>query len=306
MARGALQPVGNRLGHELQDMNDILDLGVIDRPVLVCGGAYGNLEALEALERWAQLHGFAGGDIIHTGDAAAYCADAHLASAFIRERDWPAIKGNVEEQLAAGADDCACGFEEGSVCNAMSARWFAHADQAISGEDRAWMAALPGLIRFTLNGRRFLVVHGSVEQTNCFMFESLDEAVFAEQLDLAEADAVIAGHTGIAFTRLIGERVWHNSGALGMPGNDATPRVWFSTIAPEGDAIRFQHHALVYDHVTAAGKLRAAGLPGGYADGLETGLWPSLDILPAAEAAQTGKAIMLTDVVWQSALAAAI
>jgi hypothetical protein len=26
-----------------------LDLGTFDRPVLICGGAYGNLQALEAL-----------------------------------------------------------------------------------------------------------------------------------------------------------------------------------------------------------------------------------------------------------------
>lgn len=287
-------------------MNETLDIGAFDQPVLICGGAYGNLEALEALERWAQLHGFAHENIIHTGDAAAYCADPHLASSFIRKRGWPSIKGNVEEQLAVGADDCACGFEEGSVCNAMSAKWFAYADASISCEDRAWMAAVPSLRRFTLNGRRFLVVHGSVEKTNCFMFESLDEAVFAEQIALADCDAVIAGHTGIPFTRMIGGRVWHNSGALGMPANDATPRVWFSTLTPEGDAIRFAHHALVYDHQSAADKLRDADLPSGYADGLETGLWPSLDILPPAEKAMTGQPISRSDVLWQPALAQAI
>ena len=168
------------------------------------------------------------------------------------------------------------------------------------------MAALPSLLRFRLNGRRFLVVHGSVEQTNSFMFESLDEAVFAEQIDLADADAVIAGHTGIAFTRMIGDRAWHNCGALGMPANDGTPRVWFSTLTSEGDAIRFAHHALVYDHSSAADKLRRVDLPPGYADGLETGLWPSLDILPPAEKAATGQPISLVDTVWQSALAQAI
>jgi hypothetical protein len=34
-------------------------------------------------------------------------------------------------------------------------------------------------------------------------------------------------------------------------------------------------------------------LPEGYADGLETGLWPSLDILPDAERAATGEALDL-------------
>ena len=287
-------------------MNETLDLGTFEEPVLICGGAYGNLEALEALERWAELHEISPRNIIHSGDVAAYCADANLASQFLRKRGWPSIKGNVEEQLAAGADDCACGFEEGSVCNAMSAKWFAYADRTMSPENRAWMAEIPSYIRFTLNGRRFLVVHGSVELTNSFMFESLDETVFAKQLELADCDAVIAGHTGLPFTRAVGDQVWHNSGALGMPANDGTPRVWFSTLMPEGAGIRFARHGLVYDHGKAAGKLREADLPSGYADGLETGLWPAIDILPPTEAAATGQPIRGSDFEWQPALAQAI
>lgn len=285
-------------------MKNSTSLGDFNQPLLVCGGAYGNLEALEAVERWAGLHGFTNNRILHTGDAAAYCADAAAASTFIGERGWPSIKGNVEEQLAVGADNCACGFDEGSICNTMSAKWFAHADAAISKADRDWMAALPQYLEFTMNGRRFLVVHGGIDQTNRFMFESLDDEAFAAQLDLAGSDAVIAGHTGIAFTRQTGSRVWHNSGALGLPANDGTARVWFSTIEPDGDAIRFCHHALVYDHDTAAMKLRAAGLPAGYADALQSGLWPSLDILPPTERQATGVALRCDDHVWLNELEA--
>ena len=287
-------------------MTSVRNLGTIDEPVLVCGGAYGNLEALQALERWADMHAIQPANIIHTGDVAAYCADAAAASTFVRERGWPAIKGNVEEQLAVGADDCACGFEEGSVCNAMSAQWFAHADRTVSRDDRTWMADLPARLAFTMNGRRFCVVHGAVDQTNRFMFASLGEGEFAAQFDLPGADCVIAGHTGIPFTRQIGERVWHNSGALGMPATDGTPRVWFSVVAPDGDAISFTHHALVYDHKTAADKVRRQALPAGYADGLETGLWPSLDILPAEEAGRTGHAISLPQHLWPARLASCL
>ncbi len=287
-------------------MTASLHLGDIEHPLLICGGAYGNLEALEALKRWARLHGFGNRQIIHTGDAVAYCADAAAVTALLRDRGWAAIKGNVEEQLGAGADDCACGFAEGSACNTMSAQWYAHADRSITGGDRSWMAILPARLSFTMNGRRFMVVHGGVDKTNRFMFESLDEAAFAQQLDLAGCDCIIAGHTGIPFTRQIGDRVWHNSGALGMPANDGTPRVWFSVIEPDGDAIRFSHHALVYDHATAAQKTRRAGLPEGYADALETGLWPSLDILPDAERVQTGVPLKPAEHVWKPQLAQAV
>ncbi len=287
-------------------MSNILDLGNITRPLLVCGGAYGNLEALVALERWAALHGYRDDQIVHTGDAAAYCADAAGACRFIRERGWASIKGNVEEQLAAGADDCACGFQEGSVCNELSAQWYAYADATITAADRAWMSTLPCRIEFTMNGRRFVVVHGAVDQTNCFMYESLDEMTFSDQLQLSRSDAIIASHTGIPFTRPLGSRVWHNSGALGMPANDGTTRVWFSIVTPVGGGIRFSHHGLVYDHETAARKVRTAGLPNGYADSLETGLWPSIDILPMSEAEATGVALGFDDLAWRRELDKAV
>jgi hypothetical protein len=44
--------------------------------------------------------------------------------------------------------------------------------------------------------------------------------------------------------------------------------------------------------------MRERGLPEGYARGLETGLWPNLDILPAAERQRTGLPIAADSVRW--------
>jgi hypothetical protein len=74
-----------------------------------------------------------------------------------------------------------------------------------------------------------------------------------------------------------------------MPANDGTPRVWFSILTPSADGIEIEHLALGYDHATAARKMRAHDLPEGYAAALETGLWPSLDVLTAPEKARCGR-----------------
>lgn len=73
-----------------------------------------------------------------------------------------------------------------------------------------------------------------------------------------------------------------------MPANDGTPRTWYSMLRRERDGIGIEHRAFAYDHSRAAAKMRERGLPEGYADALETGLWPNLDILPPAECARTG------------------
>jgi hypothetical protein len=46
---------------------------------------------------------------------------------------------------------------------------------------------------------------------------------------------------------------------------------------------------LGYDHHGAAAAMRRAGHANGYARTLVTGLWPSLDVLPPAERAATGR-----------------
>jgi predicted phosphodiesterase len=270
-----------------------LHLGTSDSPLLICGGAYGNLQALEALAAFQSETGIPDSHVIHTGDAVAYCAYTEAATQFIASRRWHAVKGNVEEQIAAGAQDCGCGFEEGSACDVASARWYAHAVATLSPASKAWMTALPSHLTFEMSGRRVRVVHGSVNQTNRFMWASLPEADFSGELDASDAELVIAGHTGIPFTRFIGARCWHNSGALGMPANDGTPRVWVSVLSPGSSGIKISHHALSFDGATAAAAIRRDGMPTGYADGLETGLWPSLDILPEVERAATGRALDL-------------
>lgn len=268
-----------------------LDLGELGGTVLVCGGIYGNLEALDALLAEAGRLGVPFTRIIHTGDVAAYCADARACAERIAELGLHAIRGNVEEQLAVGAADCACGFEEGSACADLSEAWYAHALSEMTPELQAWMAALPAHLVFTMGGVPFRVVHGGVGEISRFLFASAPASAFRDEFALAQADVVIAGHSGVPFTRSFGHRLWHNTGALGLPANDGTQRVWYTLVRAEIDRVVFEHVPLTYDYRTAAAKVRRAGLPEGYARCLETGLWPSLDVMPRAERAARGRPI---------------
>lgn len=273
-------------------------IGVFDAPLILCGGAYSNLEALQALFAEADRLGIPHERIIHSGDVIAYCADPEASARLLMESGAHAIKGNVEEQLGQNAGDCACGFEEGSKCQALSAEWYAHADEQVSKDTRSWMADLPDQITFTVNDRTFRVVHGGVNQINRFMFASLGDSVFDGELVQSGTNCVIAGHTGIPFTRHVGGRIWHNCGALGLPANDGTPRGWFTILTPMVHGVRFEHRPLHYDHITAARKMRNAGLSSEYAGALESGRWPTMDILPDAEKSGVGKPISFGSVVW--------
>jgi len=260
-------------------------------PVLLFGGCYSNLQATAALLDFAAARGIGPENMVCTGDIIAYGADARATLRLVRARAIATIAGNCEVALAAGAGDCGCGFAPDSPCDALAAQWYAHARGEIEDEDREFMASLPAALTFALGGKVFRVVHGNVERMNAFVFPSASGMEFLRQIDLAGADAVIAGHCGVPFTRRMGGKIWHNPGSIGLPANDGTPRVWFSLLEVRDGEIIFTPRALDYDFAAAAAAMRAKGLPEGYAAALETGIWPSLDILPEADRRWTGVAM---------------
>ena len=270
----------------------------MDGPVLVFGGPYSNLEATRAVLAEAERLAIPSSRVICTGDIVAYGADALATVSAVRAAGIAAIMGNCEESLAANSGDCGCGYAEGSACDRLASEWYAHADRTLDDESRRWMATLPRRLTIEIGGRRLAVVHGGTRRINRFVFASTPEPVKRDELADCAEDGVIAGHSGIPFTEIVGGKLWHNAGAIGMPANDGTPRCWFSLLVPSEDGLRIEHRALAYDYRTAAEKMRAAGLPAGYAAALETGLWPSLDVLPAAETAETGKPIEPGALIW--------
>jgi predicted phosphodiesterase len=269
-------------------MNEI-DLGTLDGPVLVFGGPYSNLEAAEAIRAEARRLGIPPARTISTGDVVAYCADPGATVALIRDWGIPVVLGNVEEQLGAGAEDCACGFTPGSACEALSAQWYAHAECQITQDDRRWMAGLPRLIRFTLGGRRLAAIHGGATRINRWVFASTPASEKLAEMALTGAEGIVAGHCGLPFVDFPGGRLWCNAGTVGMPANDGTPRAWYAVLTPERQgALAVELRALDYDFRRAAQKMRNRGLAESYARALETGLWPPADILPPAELAAAG------------------
>jgi predicted phosphodiesterase len=257
-------------------------------PLLVFGGPYSNLRALAALRARAGELGIPAASCICTGDVVAYCAEPEETTAAIC--DWGArvAAGNCEQQLAAAAEDCACGFEEGTECDLLAKGWYPFANARVSRESRAWMAGLPGTLTFTLAGLKFRVIHGGVDVINRFVFAS-ERQVLAEELERSGVDVIVAGHAGVPFIEKVGKAVWFNPGVIGMPANDGTADVWYGLVRVEDGGLVLSTHRLAYDHIGAAAAMRRAGHADGYARTLVTGLWPSLDVLPPPERAATGK-----------------
>lgn len=270
-------------------------------PLLLFGGCYSNLQATRALFDQAERLVILPDRIICTGDVVAYAADPAATVDLVRNAGIHVVMGNCEESLGTNAAHCGCGFASGSACDLLSVAWFAHADAVLDNAARAWMRGLPRRIEIVMGGRRLAVIHGSPKSINQFVFASAPDAKLRDLIGDSGCDGVIGGHCGIPFTRVIDGRLWHNSGAIGIPANDGTPRVWFSVLQPLGDGIEIRHLPLDYDFSTAAAAMRKAGLPAGYSDAMQSGLWPSTDVLPPAELAASGVPIELAPVLWPHA-----
>ncbi|MBO0764664.1 MAG: metallophosphoesterase family protein [Hyphomicrobiaceae bacterium] len=261
---------------------------VLRPPVLVYGGPYSNLRALTALRERADELGIPASHVICTGDVVAYGAEPEETAAAVRAWGCHVVAGNCEAQLATAAEDCACGFEQGSECDRLAKGWYPFAKARISAESRSWMGGLPGSLTALIGDLCVRVIHGGVTAINRFVFAS-QRGVIAEELEHAQADVVVAGHAGLAFIERIGNRVWFNPGAIGMPANDGTPDTWYGLIGAEDNSLLFSTRRLHYDHQAAAAAMMGHAYANGYARALVTGLWPSLDVLPPAERAATGQ-----------------
>jgi predicted phosphodiesterase len=261
---------------------------VLQSLVLVFGGPYSNLRALAALRRRADELGIPASHCICTGDVVAYCAEPEETAAAVRDWSCHVIAGNCEEQLAAEAEDCACGFEQGSECDRLAKGWYPFANSRISPDSRAWMAGLPKALVCMVGGWRLRIVHGGLDVINRYIFASQRD-VLAEELGRAHADVVVAGHAGLPFIERVGRQTWFNPGVIGMPANDGTPQVWYGLVGLDGGDLVLSTRRLQYDYRAAAAAMRRSGHADGYARTLVTGLWPSLDVLPPAERAATDR-----------------
>jgi len=270
-----------------------MDLGKFSGPVLIFGGPYSNLAATRAMQAEASRLGIPAEQVICTGDLVAYCAEPEATVQLIRDWGIPVVMGNCEESLAQNAPDCGCGFDQGSACSLLSVEWYNFSNQRLSQDDKHWMADLPREIRFSLNGRTATVIHGSYQRINEFVFASGDKVVKNKQLNLAGSDLLIGGHCGLPFGSELTDGYWLNAGVIGMPANDGTTDGWYMLLQPVDDRIEVSWHRLAYDARGAAESMKQASLSQAYAKALVTGLWPSVDILPAPESEQTGVKLSL-------------
>ncbi|WP_416439931.1 metallophosphoesterase family protein [Leeuwenhoekiella sp. A16] len=271
----------------------IENIGHLSGKVLLFGGVYSNLQALEKLKNIAENLGILPENCLSTGDIVGYCAQPEETVQLFKIWGVRSIAGNVEIQLREGAEDCGCDFRKGSRCDGFSQLWYPFAQSKLSKSSLNFLQTLPDHIEFEYSGKKVTIVHGSYFNISEFIFKSTPWEVKAPNFEETKSDVIIAGHCGLPFSQKRNENLWLNPGVIGMPANDGTSSVWYAILDDSTNNFELTHHAMHYNHGLASNLMKKENLPQEYARTLITGIWDNTEILPAFESGLQGFGIQL-------------
>jgi diadenosine tetraphosphatase ApaH/serine/threonine PP2A family protein phosphatase len=251
--------------------------------IAVFGGVYSNHLALKAVLTDARARGAA--EIYCLGDLGAFGPCPDKIFPVLVDKGIPTIRGNYDDSIARGLDDCQCGYTDPRD-NHFARLSYRYTLERTSPVWRDWMAGLPEQRRIRLAGRRALMCHGSPRRINEFLWESTCPTHFLEKLcSDADADILLCTHTGLHWSRgLSGGRLFVNVGVIGRPANDGDTRVWYTLISATNGSVDVEFVPVAYDHRALAHEMEEEGLPREFIETILTGWWTTCnEILPMKE-----------------------
>lgn len=250
------------------------------------GGIYSNHVALEAAIRDARERGAEA--MICLGDLGAFGPNPDKVFPLLAQYRVPVVRGNYDDSLALGLDDCQCGYTDPRD-NHYARLSYEYTLANTSKDHRTWMGGLRSEIRFRLGGLSVLACHGSPRQMNEFLWESATPTHFLARMARDhDADVILGTHTGLHWSRRLGADSWYvNAGALGRPANDGRPEVWYAMLQATGRDLAVEFIPVAYRFEDLADEMRDERLPDEFIQTIRTGWWTTcLEVLPAKERAR--------------------
>lgn len=184
--------------------------------ILLIADIHGNWPALQAITEPHDVCIFLG-DLVDYGLEPAPCID------WVRKRARYAIRGNHDHDTAQNVTVVRpTGFRYLTAVTRPISR------RKLSAADLRFLADLPVSQWLTLDGLRYLLVHGSPR-------DPLDEYnrpevdFWAPRLEGVEADVICVGHTHQPYILEVGDKLVINPGSVGQP-RDGDPRAAYALI----------------------------------------------------------------------------
>ncbi len=245
---------------------------------------HGNIAALDAV--LADLDAVAVDERYCLGDLVGYGPEPSAVIERIRSLRVPTIRGNYDDGVGNRRGECGC-YYASEQARSDGAASYAFTEAAVSDDEAAWLAALPGEIRFDVEGVHVLLTHGSPRKINEYLLPDRTDRQLTRLALAADADLVCVGHVHIPYHRAMlaedGRRLHYvSSGSVGKP-KDGDPRAcWVEVLigsalevgavasgdtaagpvgADPGTWVGVRIHRVDYNVDAVASEVISAGLP---------------------------------------------
>jgi putative phosphoesterase len=232
--------------------------------VALIGDVHANLPALEAvLPHAARRRPEA---IWNVGDFVGYGAFPDEVVKRLREPSIVSIVGNYDLKALAARK------KQKELKGKRAEKWLAFrwAYEKLSKKSRGFLRSLPEEIRLEAEGWRILLTHGSPESNKEHLWPNTPVERLRELAAMAEADAVLCGHSHQAFARKVAGVWFINPGSVGRP-DDGDPRASYAILTITRRGIRTTHYRVAYDVGRAVAAIRERGLSESFAQMLLQG-----------------------------------
>ncbi len=232
--------------------------------VAIFSDIHGNLPALDAT--LADIARQAPDRMYCLGDLVGYASSPNEVVDRIRLEHIPTIMGNYDDGVGFERAECGCAYRD-PVDEALGHQSLEWTKQHTSDANKAFLRELLPQIRFEVDGRRILLVHGSPRRINEYLFEDRPVSSFQRLARSSEADVIVFGHTHIPYTKRVDDVLFVNVGSVGKP-KDGDPRSCYALLDLANEpAVTFLR--VDYDVAAAAAAIRATALPAKFARDLE-------------------------------------
>ncbi len=209
---------------------------------------HANLAALEAVmlhvESSAPDQVLVGGDTINRGPQPHACLQAIRSR--VRDHGWKIIRGNHEDyvlRVASGIDHLP-EWERKVMSHTV---W----TEALVRDDLEEIAAWPGELEVAApDGSTIVLTHASRKGNRVGIYASMTDEVIIDHAH-PHAGVFCVGHTHIPFIRRIDERLFVNSGAVGMPF-DGDHRASYALLEWSADGWSAEIIRVPYDRMATA------------------------------------------------------
>jgi putative phosphoesterase len=222
--------------------------------IAIISDLHSNIRALEATLEHIGTQ--AVDRIICTGDLVGYHTFPEETLNLVRASGMTTIAGNHDQKVTQKK------FSPDKQPDIVAFSW-----DALSEENRAWLAALPEELVLREEGVSVRFCHGTPAHISSYLYEGADETFLVARQ--CEEDVLISGHTHLPWVGRYGDTLMVNSGSVGKPKIGA-PRATYAVLSLHQGSVSVKIEQLDYDYEFVAAHAESHGFKKN-ADALRSG-----------------------------------